>query len=92
MGCQERRPYNQAFSKCLLYSVIGKNSWKNAEVDAVSRGNTIPGTAIDIKTRRLRIKNSKEVLPSVSAIKPLVVRMVYETSKAVKIPLSAWAE
>jgi len=54
--------------------------------DAVSLINTIPGMAIDIKTRRPRIANITGGL-SGPAIKPIAVRMVYETFRAVKIPV-----
>jgi len=54
--------------------------------EAVSLINTIPGMAIDIKTRRPRIANITGGL-SGPAIKPIAVRMVYETFKAVKIPV-----
>ena len=54
--------------------------------DALSLINTIPGMAIDIKTRRPRIANITGGL-SGPAIKPIAVRMVYETFRAVKIPV-----
>lgn len=54
--------------------------------DAVSLINTIPGMAIDIKTRRPSIANLTGGL-SGPAIKPIAVRMVYETFRAVKIPV-----
>jgi len=54
--------------------------------DAVSLINTIPGMAIDIKTRRPRIANITAGL-SGPAIKPIAVRMVYETFRTVKIPV-----
>ncbi|HBR21847.1 MAG TPA: dihydroorotate dehydrogenase [Nitrospiraceae bacterium] len=54
--------------------------------DAVSLINTIPGMAIDIKTRRPRIANITGGL-SGPAIKPIAIRMVYETFRAVKIPV-----
>jgi dihydroorotate dehydrogenase (NAD+) catalytic subunit len=54
--------------------------------DAVSLINTIPGMAIDIKTRKPRIANITGGL-SGPAIKPIAVRMVYETFRAVKIPV-----
>lgn len=54
--------------------------------DAVSLINTIPGMAIDIKTRRPRIANITGGLSGPS-IKPIAVRMVYETFRAVKIPV-----
>lgn len=54
--------------------------------DAISLINTIPGMAIDIKTRRPKITNIIGGL-SGPAIKPIAVRMVYEAYKAVKIPI-----
>ena len=54
--------------------------------DALSLINTIPGMAIDIKTRRPRIANITGGL-SGPAIKPIAVRMVYETFRTVKIPV-----
>jgi len=54
--------------------------------DAVSLINTIPGMAIDIKTRKTRIANITAGL-SGPAIKPIAVRMVYEAYTAVKIPI-----
>lgn len=54
--------------------------------DAVSLINTIPGMAIDIKTKKPRIANITGGL-SGPAIKPIAVRMVYETFRAVKIPI-----
>ncbi len=54
--------------------------------DAVSLINTIPAMAIDINTRRPLIKN---VIGGLSgpAVKPIAVRMVYQASQAVKIPV-----
>ena len=54
--------------------------------DAISLINTIPAMAIDVNTRRPLIKN---VIGGLSgpAIKPIAVRMVYQASKAVKIPV-----
>lgn len=54
--------------------------------DAVSLINTIPGMEIDIKKRKPRIANITGGL-SGPAIKPIAVRMVYETFRAVKIPV-----
>lgn len=54
--------------------------------DAVSLINTIPGLSIDINTRRPRIRNITGGL-SGPAIRPIAVRMVYEASGAVKIPV-----
>lgn len=53
---------------------------------AVSLVNTFLGMAIDINTRKPKLGN---ILGGVSgpAIKPLALRMVYETAKAIKIPV-----
>ncbi|MEW6161913.1 MAG: dihydroorotate dehydrogenase [Nitrospirota bacterium] len=54
--------------------------------DAVSLINTIPGMAIDIETWRPKLANITGGL-SGPAIKPIAVRMVWETYNAVKIPI-----
>jgi len=54
--------------------------------DAVSLINTITGMAIDINTRRPLIANITGGL-SGPAIKPVALRMVWQTAKAVKIPV-----
>lgn len=54
--------------------------------DAISLINTIPGMAIDIKTKKPKIANIIGGL-SGPAIKPIAVRMVYESYRAVKIPI-----
>jgi dihydroorotate dehydrogenase (NAD+) catalytic subunit len=54
--------------------------------DAVSLVNTFIGLAIDVETRRPRIGAGFGGL-SGAAIKPLALRMVYEASRAVKIPV-----
>ncbi|HUX10551.1 MAG TPA: dihydroorotate dehydrogenase [Terriglobia bacterium] len=59
---------------------------ESAGADALSLVNTFVGMAIDIETRTPRISNITGGL-SGPAIKPLAVRMVYQTFRAVKIPL-----
>jgi dihydroorotate dehydrogenase (NAD+) catalytic subunit len=54
--------------------------------DAVSLINTITGMAIDIRRRRPVLANATGGL-SGPAVKPVAVRMVWEVSKAVKIPI-----
>jgi dihydroorotate dehydrogenase (NAD+) catalytic subunit len=54
--------------------------------DAISLINTIPGMAIDIKSRRPKIANLIGGL-SGPAIKPVAVRMVYEVSCVVNVPI-----
>jgi dihydroorotate dehydrogenase (NAD+) catalytic subunit len=59
---------------------------EHAGADAVSAINTVIGMAVDVKTR-------KPVLPTVTgglsgpAIKPIALAKVYETARAVKIPV-----
>ena len=54
--------------------------------DAVSLVNTFVGLAIDIKTREPNIGNGFGGL-SGPAIKPIALRMVYETAQALTIPV-----
>ena len=57
-----------------------------AGADAVSLTNTFLGMSIDPETRRPRLSNITGGL-SGPAIKPIALRMVYETAKAVTIPI-----
>ncbi len=59
---------------------------EEAGADALSLVNTFIGLAIDIHTRRPRIGAGFGGL-SGPAIKPLALRLVYEASRAVKIPV-----
>ncbi|MFN3480609.1 MAG: dihydroorotate dehydrogenase [Thermodesulfovibrionales bacterium] len=59
---------------------------EEAGADAISLINTVTGMAIDIKTRRPRLANITGGL-SGPAIRPIAVRMVWEASKAVGIPI-----
>ena len=59
---------------------------EHAGAQAISLVNTFLALAIDPETRRPRIANVTAGL-SGPAIKPIAVRMVYEASKAVKIPV-----
>jgi dihydroorotate dehydrogenase (NAD+) catalytic subunit len=59
---------------------------EGAGADALSLVNTFVGMAIDVETRTPRISNITGGL-SGPAIKPLAVRMVYQTFRAVKIPI-----
>jgi dihydroorotate dehydrogenase (NAD+) catalytic subunit len=59
---------------------------EGAGADAVSVVNTFLGMAIDAEERRPRLTNVTGGL-SGPAIKPLALRMVYETAKAVRIPV-----
>jgi dihydroorotate dehydrogenase (NAD+) catalytic subunit len=57
-----------------------------AGADAVSLVNTFLAMAIDVETRRPRLTNVTGGL-SGPAIKPIALRMVYETARAVDIPI-----
>lgn len=61
-------------------------SVENAGADAISLINTITGMKIDIK-RKIPILANKIGGMSGPAIKPIAVRMVYQVSKAVNIPV-----
>lgn len=59
---------------------------EEAGADALSLVNTFVAMAIDAETRKPRIANVTAGL-SGPAIKPIALRMVYDASKAVKIPV-----
>lgn len=59
---------------------------EDAGADAVSLVNTFLAMAIDIETRRPRLSNVMGGL-SGPAIRPIAVRMVYECSRRVRIPV-----
>ena len=59
---------------------------EEAGADAISLVNTFVAMAIDTETRKPRISNVTAGL-SGPAIKPIALRMVYDASKAVKIPI-----
>lgn len=59
---------------------------QDAGADAVILVNTFLALAIDAETRRPRLANVTGGL-SGPAIKPIALRMVYETARAVKIPI-----
>ncbi len=59
---------------------------QEAGADAISLVNTFVAMAIDVVTRKPRIANITAGL-SGPAIKPIAVRMVYEASKSVQIPV-----
>ena len=59
---------------------------QEAGADALSLVNTFVAMSIDVETRKPRIANVTAGL-SGPAIKPIAVRMVYEASKSVQIPV-----
>ena len=58
----------------------------DAGADALSLTNTFLAMSIDVETRRPRLSNVTGGL-SGPAIKPIALRMVYETARAVTIPI-----
>ena len=58
----------------------------DAGADCLSLINTIVGMSVDVHTRRPRLSYGTGGL-SGPAIRPIAVRMVYEVSRAVKVPL-----
>lgn len=59
---------------------------EDAGADALSVINTITGMAVDLNTRRSKLANVTGGL-SGPAIKPVALRMVWQTAQAVKIPI-----
>jgi dihydroorotate dehydrogenase (NAD+) catalytic subunit len=59
---------------------------ESAGADVLSLVNTFVGMAIDVETRTPRISNITSGLSGPS-IKPLAVRMVYQTFRSVRIPI-----
>lgn len=66
-------------------TVIAKAA-ERAGADAISLINTLGGMAIDIETRRPRLANITGGL-SGPAIKPIALRMVYEVTRSVRVPV-----
>jgi len=61
---------------------------ESAGADALTVSNTFPAMAVDFRTRRSRLGKATGGL-SGPAIKPITLRLVWETSKAVRIPVIA---
>jgi dihydroorotate dehydrogenase (NAD+) catalytic subunit len=59
---------------------------EDAGADAISLVNTFLAMAIDVETRRPKLSNIVGGL-SGPAIRPIAVRMVYESARAVRIPI-----
>jgi dihydroorotate dehydrogenase (NAD+) catalytic subunit len=59
---------------------------ESAGADALTIANTYPAMSIDFRTRKSRIGNPTGGL-SGRAIKPITLRLVYEASKAVRVPI-----
>ena len=61
-------------------------SVEDAGADSISLINTVTGMAVDVETRRPRLSNITGGL-SGPAIKPIALRMVWQTAQTVKIPV-----
>jgi len=59
---------------------------QDAGSDILSLINTIPAMAIDVETRRPKLANVTGGM-SGPAVKPVAIKLVYETAKAVSIPI-----
>lgn len=59
---------------------------ENAGADMISLINTLSGMAVDIRTRKSRLANVVGGL-SGPAVKPVALRMVYQTVRAVNVPV-----
>ena len=65
--------------------LIGRTA-EEAGADALTVANTYPAMAVDARSRKSRLGNLSGGL-SGPAIKPITLRLVWETKKAVKIPI-----
>ena len=81
-----RRPLIVKLSPNVTSIALMARVAQEAGADALSLVNTFVSLAIDVKTRRPRIRNVTGGL-SGPAIKPIAVRMVWEAAKAVQIPI-----
>ena len=64
---------------------LARHAWQ-AGADAISMINTLTGMRIDIRTRRPIIRNNTGGM-SGPALLPIAVRMVWQASQRVKIPI-----
>jgi dihydroorotate dehydrogenase (NAD+) catalytic subunit len=81
-----KRPVFVKLSPNVTSIAIMARCAEESGADALSLVNTFVSLSIDIETRKPRIKNITGGL-SGPAIRPIAVRMVWETAKAVKIPI-----
>jgi dihydroorotate dehydrogenase (NAD+) catalytic subunit len=81
-----RRPVIVKLSPNVTDIAVIARAAEDAGADAISLVNTFVGMAIDLTTRRPELPNVTGGL-SGPAIKPIALRMVYQTAMAVKIPV-----
>ena len=82
----ERRPLIVKLSPNVTDIALMARSAEEAGADAISLVNTFVGLAIDVRTRRPILGSHFGGL-SGPAIKPIALRMVYQVSQAVRIPV-----
>ena len=83
---ETKRPVIPKLSPNVTDITVVARAVESAGADALSVINTIPAMAIDVETKRPRLKNIVGGL-SGPAIRPIAVRLVYQTAQAVKIPI-----
>jgi dihydroorotate dehydrogenase (NAD+) catalytic subunit len=81
-----RRPLIVKLSPNVTDIVSIARAAEEAGADAVSLINTLLAMAVDVETRRPRLANTFGGL-SGPAIKPVALRMVYQTASSLKIPV-----
>ncbi len=81
-----RQPVNMKLSPNVTDITEMARAAEAAGADALSLINTLTGMKIDIHRRTFALANKTGGM-SGPAIKPVAVRMVYQTAKAVKIPI-----
>jgi len=83
-----RRPLWVKLSPNVTDITLIARAVETAGADALTVANTYPAMSVDFRTRRSRLGNLTGGL-SGPAIKPITLRLVYETAHAAKIPVIA---
>ena len=81
-----RRPLWVKLSPMVTDIALIARAAEEAGADALTVANTFPAMSVDFRTRRSRLGNPTGGL-SGQAIRPITTRLVYEVSKAVRIPV-----
>jgi dihydroorotate dehydrogenase (NAD+) catalytic subunit len=81
-----RRPLWVKLSTLVANIGLIARAAQDAGADALTVANTFPGMAVDTRTQKSRLGNLTGGL-SGPAIKPITLRLVWETLKAVRIPV-----
>jgi dihydroorotate dehydrogenase (NAD+) catalytic subunit len=81
-----RRPLWVKLSPLVANIGLIARAAQDAGADALTVANTFPGMAVDTRTQKSRLGNLTGGL-SGPAIKPITLRLVWETLKAVRIPV-----